>query len=174
MSDLTSLDHGRQITPTPDPSKRSLRLTRRTWWAFAAMALSFVAATLLGCWLISVRGDDGHCMRTGPSAVRLSVPLGWQVAAYCVDETCRYQSERPAPDDLVDPEPLPTDFVDVSDTASVHQYRIEITSPDGRVLTYVGEVETVGNDFGGEFCRPTMFTAGLSIDRNGELTTQQP
>jgi len=172
MSDLESLDQGQPTTPTPDSSKRSSQLTRRTWWAFAALALSFVAATMLGSWLISLRSDDGGCMRTGPSAVRLSVPLGWQLESYCVDETCLSQSERiPAPDSSP-PDPRPAYFVDVSDTASVRHYRIEVTSPDGRVFTYEGDVETVGNDFGGEHCRPTMFTAGLSIGPHGELTTE--
>ncbi len=106
--------------------------------------------------------------------MRLPVPFGWQVASYCVDDTCLSQSELiPAPDSSP-PDALPTYFVDVSDTASVHHYLIEVTSPNGKLFTYEGDVETVGNDLGGEVCRPTMFTAGLSIDRNGELTTQQP
>ena len=174
MSDLASLDHAQPTTPTPGPSTTSSWLTSRTRWTLAALVLSFVAATVLGTWLISLQGDDGYCMRTGPSVVRLSLPAGWQLASYCVDETCRYHSEHTAPDDPVDPDPLPTYVVVVSDTASVHQYRIGATSPDGRVFTYEGEVDTVGNDFGGELCRPTMFTAGLSIGRNGELATHQP
>ena len=73
---------------------------------------------------------DGDCVRTGPSAVRLSVPFGWQVASYCVDDTCLSQSELiPAPDSSP-PDAPATFLVDVSDTASVHDYLIEVTSPD--------------------------------------------
>lgn len=129
---------------------------------------------VLGGWLISRHVGGNDCMRTGPSAVRLSVSAGWQLASYCVDETCRYQTEHWVPDDPADPDPIPTYSIDVSDTASVHDYRIVVTSPDGSVFTYEGEVETVGNDFGGESCRPTMFSAGLSIDPDGELTVRQP
>jgi hypothetical protein len=69
---------------------------------------------------------------------------------------------------------LPPYSFEVTDTASEYDYLIEVRSPDGQLFTYEGDVETVGNSFGGESCTPTMFRAELSINRNGELTTQQP
>ncbi len=112
-------------------------------------------------------------MRTGPSAVRLSVPFGWQVVSYCLDDTCLPQSELTPTSDSSTPGLPPYSF-EVTDAASEYDYLIEVRSQDGELFTYEGDVETVGRDFGGESCTPTMFSAGLSIDRNGRLTTQQP
>jgi hypothetical protein len=128
----------------------------------ATGALSAIAG---GC-------SRADCMRTGPSAVRLSVPRSWQVVSYCLDEVCLPQDELVHTPDSAEPFALNYLF-EVSDSARNYDYLIEVRSPDGELLTYEGDVDTVGMDFGGEGCTPTMFVAGLSIDRDGELTTQQ-
>jgi hypothetical protein len=115
--------------------------------------------------------SPGDCIRTGPSAVEFSVPAGWQTVSYCLDDTCLPQSELFPTSDSFGP---PAILFEVTDSASEYDYLIEVRSPDGELFTYEGDVETVGIDFGGESCTPTMYVAGLSINRNGELTTQWP
>lgn len=91
--------------------------------------------------------------------------------SYCLDHTCLPQSKLVPTSDSFGP---PAISFEVTDTASEYDYLIEVRSPDGELFTYEGDVETVGIDFGGESCTPTMYVAGLSINRNGELTTQWP
>jgi hypothetical protein len=57
MSELMGIDSGRDGIP-PTEQKQRPRLTRRAWWAFAFLPVSFVVATLLGGWLIAVQGYD--------------------------------------------------------------------------------------------------------------------
>ena len=57
MSELMGIDPGRDGMP-PKEQERRPRLTRRAWWAFAFLPVSFVVATLLGGWLTAVQGYD--------------------------------------------------------------------------------------------------------------------
>jgi hypothetical protein len=104
---------------------------------------------------------------------RLTTRRGWQVVSDCLDEVCVPQGELAHTPDSAEPFAL-NYFFEVSDTARNYDYLIESRSPDGELFTYEGDVETVGMDFGGDACTPTMFVTSLSINRNGELTTQQP
>ena len=47
---------------------------------------------------------------------------------------------------------------EVADTSSEYDYLIKVRSPNGKLFTYEGDVETVGNNFGGESCTPTMYS----------------
>lgn len=108
----------------------------------------------------------GTCMRTGPSAVRLTVPVHWDLEAFCVDANCLAPSELTRLDSMY--------VIEVSDEASTYRYRVEVRSPDGTLVAPQGEVTTIGNRLGGETCRPTMFGAGVTIDETGRVTIDQP
>jgi hypothetical protein len=57
MSELTGIDCGRGGIPPTEQEQRP-RLTRRAWWAFGFLPVSFVVATLLSGWLTAAQGYD--------------------------------------------------------------------------------------------------------------------
>jgi hypothetical protein len=133
--------------------------------------VAVVGASAVSTLIVAGCGVD--CIRIGPSAVRLSVPAGWELHAFCVDARCL------SPSELVPLDSIPADqpamyLIEVSDEASVYQYRAEVRSVDGSLFVPQGEVATVGNRLGGEKCRPTMFGAGVTVDETGQVTVQQP
>gem|GEM_PF-6975054 len=65
-------------------------------------------------------------------------------------------------------------FIEVGDTPRTYSYRVEFTTPDGRLLTREGDVSTAGNKSGGERCKPTWATASLTIGDEGEVTVHSP
>lgn len=70
MGELQEVDVGRDETPSTE-QKAPSRLTRRAWWAFAGLPVSFVAAALLGGWLISLQGYDPDAEESLPLRVVL-------------------------------------------------------------------------------------------------------
>lgn len=68
MADLRGLDAGAGGTPRARQVARN-RLTRRAWWAFAGLPVSFVIASLLGGWLIDLQGYDPDAAGSLPMRV---------------------------------------------------------------------------------------------------------
>ncbi len=76
MSELEDVDLGRDETPSTEQQRPS-RLTRRAWWAFAGLPVSFVAAALLGGWLITLQGYDPDAEGSLRSqALHRTLPVG--------------------------------------------------------------------------------------------------
>ena len=131
-------------------TSRSVRVAR------LVVAAVGCAAVVVGCARV-------ECIQGYPSAVRLVVPAGWRVESFCVDNACVLST--PA---------LATYSVGVDDARRTYRYQLVIVSPADERLALDGDVEVIGNSFGGESCRPRTFSAGLIVDGTGQVTIEQP
>jgi hypothetical protein len=122
-------------------------------------------AAFAGC------SGKGDCIKPGPSIVELRLTPGvWELSEYCVDDEC-----LTPPDGPIQAQGAFASFIiPVADQAASYDYRIGGVTPDGVSFAHEGEIRTAGNTAGGEFCRPRMFTASLTLARDGTVTPQSP
>jgi hypothetical protein len=100
----------------------------------------------------------------------------WEISRFCVDDECLPVSDLQPPAEDDEAQALfYSYFVKVGDDSPrAYRYRVEFTTPDGRLVTGEGEVSTTGNRMGGERCKPTWATGSITIGPDGEVTVQRP
>jgi hypothetical protein len=126
--------------------------------AGAGPALALVAGSALasGC-------GSGDCMKD-PSYVSVTLPPGWTLTRYCLDDECLAEGQLVAGADFN------AVRIDVRDRPDTYRYRVEMTTADGRRLAHDGEIKTV-RPYKGDYCQSRSAHGQLNVVPDGRLTT---
>ena len=110
-------------------------------------------------------GCSGDCIK-GRSAVHLTLPGGWTLSEFCLEEERVLEDGRHP---IAGPGGETYYAIDASDRPREYSYRVEAIADDGRRLEYEGEIKTVGLTGGGDDCRPSTAAAGMIITPDGRV-----